>query len=45
MVDLHLADLSSDPSEKVNLVEQESELVERLRQAVTSWDEEIGGHR
>ena len=45
VVDLHLADLSSDPSEKVNLVEQESELVERLRQAVTSWDEEIGGHR
>jgi arylsulfatase A-like enzyme len=41
----HLANLGSDPSEKVNLAEQEPELVERLTKAVQEWDAEIGGHR
>ena len=40
----HLSDLSRDPSEEVNLADQEAERVDRLTRDVRAWDEEIGGH-
>ena len=42
--EVHLADLSADPSEKQNLVEQQLDIATRLSDAVRAWDAEIGGH-
>jgi hypothetical protein len=41
---IHLADLSTDPSEKHNLADQHPDLVERLTKELHAWDAEIGGH-
>jgi arylsulfatase A-like enzyme len=42
--EIHLADLSTDPSEKHNLADQHLDLVERLTKEVHAWDAEIDGH-